>query len=480
MTSSGVATGCGRPAPTSSALRVAIANAPEALDPRFATSATAMRLSQLVAPPLCVVGDDARAHLVLAESITRTGDLAVEATLRPDLRFPDGAPVTSADVAFTFTSVLDPATRSPLRGRLLDLEAVTVVDDRTVRFDLNDKAVPFIVDVVCAFGVVEAAVCADLDACRFFPKGAGAYEVGAVDVDRFQFTRRTAQSDLSLRVMRDGNARLLAAVAGDVDVVAGDVAAWDLDRLPPSLTVLSKPGLGYSYLGLNARRLSDDERNAIARAIDVDGLLHGRLRDRGARASGLLPPGHWAKDEALTPVGVDVDEARRLLAGKRLQLRLLVTPDRLRRSVALALREQLAVVGVDVELVVRDWSVVYEELKAGRFDLVLAKWTPVAEPDLLRQVFHSSAIPTPDKAGGNRGGFVDADIDGWLDAARNTFDEAERKRLYGLVERRAQDRMALVPLWFEDEVMLLGPRATGLEISRTGSFLPLANVAVTP
>ncbi len=464
---------------------MAVANAPESLDPRFATSSTAVRLSQLVSPPLCVVGDDGRAHPIVAASITRpagvSGELTVEAKLRAGLRFPDGAPVTADDVVFTFTSVLDEALRSPHRARLRDLSRVVAVDDDTVRFELQHRSAPFIVDVVCALGILQRATSGDLDASRFHPQGAGRYVVAAIDVDRFEFAARDARSDLSVRVVRDGNARLLAAVAGDVDVVAGDVAAWDLDRLPSSLQVLSLPGLGFSYLGLNARRLSDDERNAIARAVDVDALLHGRLRDRGQRASGLLPPAHWAKDHALTPVNNDVDTARRLLGGKRLQLTLLVTPDRLRRSIAIALREQLRVVGVDVEVVVRDWSVVYEDMKAGRFDMVLAKWTPVAEPDLLTTVFHSRSIPRFEKGaggagGGNRGGFVDVDVDAWLDAARDTFDESERARLYGLVERRVQQRMPLVPLWFDDEVMLAGPRVRGLKPWRTGSFLPLADV----
>ena len=94
---------CARtPAPP--ALRVAVAAAPEALDPRFATSALAVRLSQLVAPPLCVLGDDLRPQLVLAQEIRRIDDLNVEATLRSGLRFPPalsppeaGQPVSSSE-----------------------------------------------------------------------------------------------------------------------------------------------------------------------------------------------------------------------------------------------------------------------------------------------------------------------------------------------------------------------------------------------
>ncbi len=505
LTTAGLA-GCHR-APPPPALRVAIAQAPEALDPRFTTSATAVRLSQLVAPPLCVVGDDGRAVPVLAESIVAIDDLTVEAKLRPGLRFhTDGSgrtgetPLTVDDVVFSFASVLDERTASPHRSRLEVLDAVTPqpvpsssVDGGRVRFHLKRPSAPFIVDVVCAVGILSQTHCRDVAGCRFHPVGAGAYAVAAAanGVDRFSFTRTPggAHNDLDVRVMKDGTARLLAIVAGDVDVVAGDVAPWDLERLPETLRVNRAPGLGFSYLGLNARRLDDDTRRAILLAVDVDALVQGRLRGAGVRASGLLPPGHWAKDPSLLPPARDVYEARRLLGagprepGERRRVTLLVTPDRLRRSVALALRDQLAVVGVDVDVVVRDWSVVYAELKAGRFDLVLAKWTPVAEPDLLTTVFHSQSIPTPTTPGGNRGGFVDRDVDAWLDQARGSADEAIRAEIYSRVEKRVLARAALVPLWFDDEIVLTGPRVTGFDpaarrVARTGSLLPLQDIVV--
>ncbi len=498
--------GCARSPPA--ALRVAVAAAPEALDPRLASSASAVRLSQLVAPPLCVVGDDLRPRLVLAQSITRIDDLTVDAKLRSGLRFPSvagaaaGDALTAADVAFSFASVLDPALGSPHRPRLDVLDRVEVLDDQTARFHLRRPHAPFVIEVLCAVGVVSARACADPAPCRFHPVGAGAWRVADVGVDRFAFTRVSARADLDVRVMKDSTARLLALIAGDVDVVAADVAPWDVAALPTerpipqpgvvggprgagatpgedkSISVHRVAGLGFSYLGLNAQRLTEAERQAIAKAVDVDALLAGRLRGFGRRATGLLPPEHWAKDPGLRPVVRDVDGARALLGGRRLRVSLLVTPDRLRRSVALALREQLKEAGVDVDVVVRDWSVVYEELKAGRFDLVLAKWTPVAEPDLLTTVFHSRSIPTADTPGGNRGAFVDVDVDGWLDAARVSDDDGARARLYGLVEKRVQERAALVPLWFDDEVWLAGPRVSALSPWRTGSLLPLADVVV--
>ena len=57
----------------------------------------------------------------LAESWRRIDPQTFEFTLRPNVQFHDGRPLTAADVKFTFESILDPANRSPKRALLKPL-----------------------------------------------------------------------------------------------------------------------------------------------------------------------------------------------------------------------------------------------------------------------------------------------------------------------------------------------------------------------
>jgi peptide/nickel transport system substrate-binding protein len=473
---------CGVAAPPADVVRVAVAAAPDSLDPRLASSATGARLAQLLAPALCVVDDTLQPRLLLAERIAVADDgLTVDVTMR------SGVPVD--DVVATWREVLDPAFGSHHRSRLDMVADVRAVDDRTVRFRLLRPHAPFVVEGLCGVGIVGPGCRADSDRCRRFPDGHGAFvrvDDGAVD-DRLRLQRRDgAGPDLEVQVVRDGGARLLGLMAGRSDVVIGDLAPWDLGALRDAgLQVQTRPGVGFSYLGLHAGHgaLVDDRvRRAIALAVDVPALFEGRLKGQGSLASGLLPAGHPLKDPRLQPLAHDDTAARTLLreAGvvEGTRLRLLVSTDRLRRSLALAIAEQLRAIGFVVDVEIRDWSVVYDALKAGRFDLVLARWTPVVEADLLTTVAHSKSIPTATQPGGNRGAFVDADVDRWLDEARVSTDVAVRADRYARVEARLLQRVPFVPLWHEHEVLVSSSRVVdvyGAPLSpwRTGSFLPL-------
>ena len=96
-----------------------------------------------------------------------------------------------------------------------------MVDERTVRFHLQEPEAPFVVDVIAAIGILEKKTCADRARCRWDPQGAGAWRAEGEGVDRFFFSKRSAREDLEVRVIKDGTARLLAVAAGEILALTG-------------------------------------------------------------------------------------------------------------------------------------------------------------------------------------------------------------------------------------------------------------------
>jgi peptide/nickel transport system substrate-binding protein len=111
----------------------------------------------------------------------------LEITLRKDVRFHDGVPLTADDVVFTYQAVKNPATHSPLAGLY---QGVTIirVDDTTVQFQLPAADPSFLTSLT--LGILPAHVWeeipdanAHLADANLKPIGSGPYQVSTYTRD---------------------------------------------------------------------------------------------------------------------------------------------------------------------------------------------------------------------------------------------------------------------------------------------------------
>ena len=89
-----------------SVITVAVRSGPNTLDPRLSNDEATQRMSQLVYSALLEHTDDLRIRPSLALRLDNPDPLTYVAHLRQGVRFHDGHELTSADVAYTFTSLL--------------------------------------------------------------------------------------------------------------------------------------------------------------------------------------------------------------------------------------------------------------------------------------------------------------------------------------------------------------------------------------
>ncbi len=412
-------------------LVVLVDTPPRTVDPRLAVDSPSARLSRLVFDGLTEVNDRGEPTLVLAAAIepgaSRDADgrpLSYRVRLRPGVRFHDGTPLTGRDVAYTYTSVMDPAFGTPIAGAFRRRFQAVVVDRQdplVVHFHLRRPLATFRTDIV--LGIAPARLAKQPDQ-RFvgLPVGSGPWRlVGPWNPLAVRLQRHRGWRDdplpgpgephrLLLRAIPDEGARVLSVLGDGADVAMGGLspavigAAGDHARGH----VLSSPGIAWAYAGYNLRHaaLADLRvRKALAMALDrqhiVDSLLAGRAR----LSQGMFPPEHWAHTP-LPPIPYDPAAAERLLdeagltrdpeTGMRLRLELKVSTSRLRRAVARAVAHALAKVGVDVAVRSFELGTFLDDVRAGRFELFLLLLPEPLEPDFLAWMFHSQNAP--DKA----------------------------------------------------------------------------------
>ncbi len=508
------------PTKEDSVLHVTVSSSPESLDPRFATSAVASNLSQLIFAPLFVIDEDLLPESFLAKDIEQINPVTYLVHLRANLFFHDGTPLTAADVVYTFSSLNDADVRSPHSEKYNYIQSIKTLTEHTVQFILKAPYAPFFSDL-SGLGIVSKKHCQNRSQiCRDKIVGSGPYRLvkfdKVTDTLTLQAQSRWFETSpllprIEIRVVKDATTRLLELIKGKADFNSGGISpiqASIVQKYPEQLILKKTPGLGYAYLAMNLRgpknhhavkesekdrtrrALADVRvRKALALSIDINALLKYKFHGMASRATGLIPPQHWAKSRQLAPLLYDPVTAKAMLdqagftnrglgKGQRFKITISTSPDRFRQSIALVYAQNFRELGIDTELRIKDFSALYQDVKQGNFEIFSLIWTPVIEPDLFHWIFHSSNIPGPDKGGGNRIAYIDPVIDKLIMQARSNTNLETRKALYEKIELRLLETMPYIPLWFEDEIVVMNRNVLQFTPSRTGSLLGLRHAKI--
>lgn len=424
------------------------------------------------------------------------GAMTVRWTLRPDLRWSDGTPLTSADVRFTWRAVMtDP--RSATREGYELITDIDTPDERTavVRYRAIDAAYATRFDAVLPRQLLDGAGDAALAAYARAPLGTGPFRitefvsgdhVTAERNERYRVAGRPYLDRVIFRFVSSVEAAKAQLRAGEVDAAGslGEVDAIELEG-DGQVRVTSVPSPAVETLAFNLQRpgttaphpvLGDVAvRRALVRAtpkaLIVDKLLYGRTRP----GSSEIPIG-WAARTGIAQESYDPVLAAKLLDdagwrrgadgirvrdGVRMSLRVVsTTGNKLREQIEQVLVDEWRALGVELRIANVPSAVLTAAWqsngvrKRGDFDLLLAQaGLGVSSPDpqsYLAQRHRCDAIPRTENngAGSNYERFCDARLDRLLDEAGRMLDRDRRQGLYGEVLGILND--AAIAIWLYD------------------------------
>ena len=487
------AAACDQQRSEGNAIVVAMANAPINLDPRVAADEASQKAHQLLFSTLLRIDDDLRIVPELAESIDQPDPETYVVRLRRGVLFHDGQELTSADVAYTFQSFLDPTFRGRAGAYRQQLRSVSASDRYTVEFRLTAPFGSFPVNLV--MGIVRAG---SGGANERQPIGTGPYKLRTfLQDDRLvlepfdrHYAGRPSNDGVVLKVVPDDTMRGLELRKGSVDLVVNDLAPdiiWQL-REEGRLQVEASPGSDYAYVGLNLRDSilqHADVRKAIGYAIDRDAIVRHLRRGFATVAVGILPPMSWAFEPDVLQFSHDPDRARHLLdrAGfpdpdgdgplPRFRLTLKTSTVEMYRVQAAVIQHDLARVGIAVDIRSSEFLKLLDEVVRGNFQLYTAQFVGVTDPDMLRRVFHSSQAPP---AGLNRVFYADREVDELIESAAKAVQDDQRRALYVKAQRLIAEDVPYVSLWYKTNVAVFQPDIRGVRLSPIADFTFLKDV----
>lgn len=385
------------------------------LNPLLPVEREFQSLTALVYEPMIVLDDNYIPQPCLAERWESSQDGASWTfVLREGVVFHDGTPLTSADVVATANEILrlasdeTNANKGVFASLKFFIKKISAVDARTVLITTNRKCFGFL--YAMTFPVLPAAyIQADN------PPGSGPYVVNQfapkdylwLSVNSFWWGGRPKISEIST-IFHAGNRELISSYEYNrVDTILtrsmtaaqyrSGVNSFNLSYRTKQLETLLMNNRSYELKDVNIRK-------AIRAAINLNGICDNAYMGMAQRTDTPLPVGTWMyqADEQLfrqnlTLANQLLDEAGwkdsdgdgmrdMIVEGvkKNLSLSFFVYEEQensVRVNVANQIVSQLAAVGIEARLLVKNFSDVQEKLNAGSFDLAMVSFNMDYTPD---------------------------------------------------------------------------------------------------
>ncbi len=403
-------------------------------------------------------------------------------SLNPDAVFHDGTPVTAEDVVFTIEAIQDPETNSSDEGLETVVRAIAD-DDHTVTIELSQVTPQFLAQGG-ARGIVPKHLLEgkDIAADEFNqnPIGSGPYRVSSFlpgEAIRFEAVedhyRETPMiSHVEFRVITDQNVILTQLMSGELSYALA--APRDLAALmnTDALEIIEVETPRYFDIIPNYERSywQDLEiRTAILTAIDREGIVNGILMGHGAVINSNVAPASWAyTEDGVTQHSYDPEMAASRLdaAGweqgddgirrkddEPFQFTVTIySYDRTLQQALLVAQQNLADIGVDMQVEMVEPGVFTSRRNDGSYDALARIWNPVYDPD-------QSVLFKSD----NWYGYSNALVDDLFDEALSSTDRESRLPVYEELQRVFSEDLPHLWLYSENELHVLSTAVEGLQ-----------------
>lgn len=454
----------------------------DTLDPTITTFSDVIRTAHHMFDPLVWQPEPGEFIPGLA-TVWEVNDTADEYTftLRDDVLFHDGSPLTAEAIQFTYDRIIDPETKSQVAFSALGpYDSTEVVDAQTAVVKFKSPYAPFLNSVSSVIlAPLPPAVVEELGLdFGLQPVGTGPFMFDSYETDNqlrmvrnpdynwgggmYKHEGPAYLDAITWRIISEDATRLAALQSGEVHIIQNvptqDYATVQDDS---NLTIIDAvlPGSGWSLMNNVTRPPMDDlnVRKALQYGVDKEGLIQVIWQGLYQVSHSPLTSVTFAYDPATAEIySYDPEMAGQLLdeagwtmgdgdvrekGGEPLKLGVYYRSDNANFvSLATYLQAQYAEIGIELEL--------FGLAQAGYFDAVRAGehhvqfwWGPATDPDgVFRVFFHSSNAD----GGTNRNRYEDPEMDALIDEAAGTTDPEARKELYFELQHKALDEAIMV------------------------------------
>lgn len=484
---------------------------PSTIHPLFSTAGIEQGVERQIFGALMRMNDKLAPIPDLVEKVESTPDAKLWTfTLKKNLTFSDGKPLTAKDVVFTFERAIDKRSGSYWSSRLsiIDgaadyavqkadkIKGIETPDDYTIKMSLSapDAVWTQTISDFAGLCILPSHVLKDTPPDQmakapfaFAPTpSAGAFVYGDWKSDQYLEIRRNenyaggpkAKLDrIFCKVLTQQDVGIAQLEKGELDVMAVPIVEADRLRKNPNLTVTSTPSPSISFLVPNAGRpfFKDKRvRQAMAYALDREAMIKEILKGEAQIVNSTIIGPEWmGTPEGLNDYKFNPDKAKQLLKEANWNPSQKVVwmygpGDKVNEALIPIMQQQFKDIGMNVELLTLESTEINKRLVTGAtgeapgdFDLFLNGGGVFRQDPNVSAKYLETVSFTP--AGANYTHYSNPRVDELFKQGRATIDQVQRKKLYTELAQIINDEMPWINLWSPNSIHAYNKRLVGFK-----------------
>ena len=410
----------------------------------------------------------------LAESWTVAADgLSYTFDLYDGVRFHDGSALTSADVVWTFDRLRDPAAELPTSSLYSNIASVAADGSDRVVFTLSETNPFFLYDLSDNHALVIKS--GTTDATDF--NGTGPFrmveylaeERAVMEVNSNYHLGTPGISNYEIVFFADESASIDALKSGQVDMIFGMApAVLESLRGERGIQTVAVSTNSFDVFRVRSDRApGNDPRiiKAFRMAVDREEIRQKVTLGTGGVGNDTPIGPLYAEWHVPAAFERDIEGAKALLAAAGfpdgMQIDLHAPNSGTRPDYAVLLKEQLAAIGVDVNLVIFPENQYYDSANPNNWlaaDFGITSWGSRPIPQFYLDV----SVVTG--SNWNEAHFSDAEVDRLAALAGSTLDDAARKQAYADLQALLFDRGPYIISYYFPQTAAIREQFAGLNL----------------
>jgi peptide/nickel transport system substrate-binding protein len=443
---------------------------------------------------------------LLAESWDFSADRKeVIFTLRKDVLWSDGIPVTAHDVQFTFEVQISPEiawTGRSYKEYITDAEAL---DDHKIRFRFS-KVYPYqLMDIndgiILPKHAYEKIPLTDWRTYNFQDNLVtnGPFKLGRYEPQQFVELVRNENYFLKdqpyldrviFQIIPDHTSLFMQLLSRNIDFM-GAIPPKDAQKVKEnqniSLIITSVPN--YTYIGWNGEKdlfKDPDIRRALTMAIDRQEIVQSLWYGYAKICTSPIISMFWAHNKNIEPFPYDPETSQRILEekgwkdtdgdgwidnnGENFEFELTTNSgNKIREDILIKVQDYLKRSGIRVHPRPLEFKVFVDRNLNHNFDAYVGNWRVGTKVE-LKSIFHSSAIPD---RGNNVVSYANPQLDELIDQARSLEDFLKQKPLWEKAQVIIHNDQPYSFLFEPKRINGINNRIKGVKLGVTDTFINL-------